>query len=177
MSSLNTIVSASVENYAQGIVIKKITNKSQLKDSQLAEVIDLALGNADYHRGIDEDGWSDVTRKSVTEYVNGVLENRSEFILVALDSDKVCGVIIGGWYRRYNTKYVSIYDLFIPKEYRRQGIAKQLLDIVTLEKIDGKPLIVQLIVYNVNDNAIELYEDWGMKSVVSQTRRMERIFE
>lgn len=161
MSRLEALLRVSTEGYFGEIQIKKITNKSQLKGSQYDEVIDLALGNCEFHKQFDEDGYSGITRKDIIEYVDSVLENRTEFVMVAISENKIGGIAIGGHYRRYNKKYVSVYDLYVGEDFRRMGVASQLLDKVAEEKIDGKPLIVELGVYGDNQNAVNLYEQWA----------------
>ena len=177
MSTLNTIGNVRKAGHSYGITVKRVTNIKQLSDKQLDEVVELTMGNHQYNSDLDKDGWGEITKEDVKKYVMGVLETRNEFITVALDMDKVCGLILGGHRRRFNVKRVNIYDLYVPKDYRKQGIAKSLLDSVYSEKIEGIPLVVGLMVYNNNDNALDLYKGWGMEPVVSQLQRMERTFK
>lgn len=173
MKSLTSIGNASKGNYFNGIVIRKVTNKKQLKGSQFDEVVELVMGNVKHHAGLDDDaGWNSIKTSDMEKYITDVLENRNEFIIIAVDDERIAGIIVGGHYRRYNRKHVSIYDLFVGEDYRRAGLGKGLLDKVTNEKIEGKPLVVELTVYDNNPNAVNLYRKWGMQSKTIQMRRV-----
>lgn len=172
MLRTEALVGVSTESYFGEVAYKKITNRKQLTDEQYETVVDLVMGNCDFHKQFDADGYSGISRKDLYEYVNSVLENRTEFIMVAVASNKVGGIAIGGHYRRYNKKYVSIYDIFVGEDFRRMGVGSKLLDKVAEEKIDGKPLIVELGVYGDNQNAVNLYEQWGMTAKIKRMRRV-----
>lgn len=59
------------------------------------------------------------------------------------------------------TAYVD--DMFVRKEYRRQGIATKIFsELESRAKIHGAERI-DLMVWNFNESALELYQSFGMK--------------
>lgn len=85
------------------------------------------------------------------------LERDPELFLVAVEGDEIVGSVIGG----YDGRRGIIYHLAVPSEYRRQGIAKRLME--TLEQRLHKLGCYKyyLLVTSKNEEALAFYDAIG----------------
>ena len=98
------------------------------------------------------------------------IQEISENIFYVIEKD---GKIIGDVaYQIKNEGYAHISGLAVAKEFQRQGIAKQAMQIL-LEKLKDKKLI-DLVTHPENEKAIKLYESLGFKKTGEQ---MENYFD
>ena len=93
--------------------------------------------------------------------------------VLAKDGDKVVG-------------YVAIYVIFeaadisnvaVRPEYRRQGIARKLLNVVLSAAKERGVMLVSLEVCENNDAAIRLYESLGFKYVATRKKYYQNTYD
>lgn len=94
------------------------------------------------------------------------LDNDNVVSFVAEDNDKVVGYILGDFKDLpylINSKIAHVSNFGVSKNYRSQGIGKQLMDaffdVCNERKIDE----IRLGVYNTNTVAYKFYENYGFK--------------
>lgn len=100
-------------------------------------------------------------------YFSSVTTNPDDLILVAADGDKLVGYISASpkiiGHRK--SKYVEIDNLGVAKDYRRQGIASQLMgECLKWAKKQGYQK-AYLLCYWKNKNAIEFYKQKGFSEI------------
>jgi ribosomal protein S18 acetylase RimI-like enzyme len=85
------------------------------------------------------------------------LERDPELFLVAVEGDEIVGSVFGG----YDGRRGIVYHLAVPSEYRRQGIAKSLME--TLEQRLHRLGCYKyyLLVTSENDEALAFYDSIG----------------
>ena len=102
-------------------------------------------------------------------YFEKIMNDENSFKYGYVLDDKIVGVIIGS---RQVTNSIPILksrdiyfidDIVVDKNYRRQGIARELyhflLEKAKLENIDS----IELVVWSFNKDAINFYKMFGMK--------------
>ena len=94
------------------------------------------------------------------------LDNDNVVSFVAEDNDRVVGYILGDFKDLpylINSKIAHVSNFGVSKNYRSQGIGKQLMDaffnVCKERKIDE----IRLGVYNINTVAYRFYENYGFK--------------
>lgn len=113
------------------------------------------------------------TSEQLRSWIQKILENEREQLIVAEISGEVVGLIV---FRSKNTKRLShtgSFTAMIKKEYRNQGIGKLLIKEL-LNWAEQNPLIekVSLGVLSTNQRAIELYKSMGF---VEEGRKIKEV--
>ena len=104
---------------------------------------------------------------SEQEFIEIVEDENHIAIAVVDEKDSIMGFGIvtlrdkSGMIEHLKTAYVD--DIFVRKEYRRQGVAKRIFEqLEKLSKEQGAERI-DLMVWEFNEAALELYQSLGMK--------------
>jgi RimJ/RimL family protein N-acetyltransferase len=113
------------------------------------------------------------TYEQLRSWIQKILENEREKLIVAEINGKVIGLIV---FRSKNTKRLShtgSFTAMINKEYRNQGIGKLLIKEL-LNWAEQNPLIekVSLGVLSTNQRAIQLYKSMGF---VEEGRKIKEV--
>ncbi|WP_407920527.1 N-acetyltransferase family protein [Gottfriedia acidiceleris] len=97
------------------------------------------------------------------EWIQSILENENETIIVAEKDDEVIGwIVFESTQNRKRLSHTGSFGMLIRNKYRGMGIGKMLLQIL-LEWAENNPLIekVSLGVFSTNHRAISLYKKMG----------------
>jgi len=99
---------------------------------------------------------------SITEW-----KRRMNNVLFALDEDKPIGMMVYVFLKLKKIKHVTnIYGVYVKKEYRTQGIGKQLLENVLTKINQNKNIIkINLHVNPKQKAALQLYKKFGFKKI------------
>jgi ribosomal protein S18 acetylase RimI-like enzyme len=113
------------------------------------------------------------TSEQLRSWIQKILENKREQLIVAEINGEVIGLIV---FRSKSTKRLShtgSFTAMIKKEYRNQGIGKLLIKEL-LNWAEQNPLIekVSLGVLSTNQRAIELYKSMGF---VEEGRKIKEV--
>ena len=98
------------------------------------------------------------------EYIKEFLENNNqEIICVASDNGKMIGFCCGKVIKSmcYTAKHGEITELFVLKEYRKQGIAKKLVFFIEIEFKKQEVNGMHVLTGNDNTQAQCLYRSCG----------------
>jgi ribosomal protein S18 acetylase RimI-like enzyme len=97
------------------------------------------------------------------EYIQNILENENETIIVAEKDGEVVGwIVFESTQNRKRMSHTGSFGILIRNNYRGLGIGKMLLQVL-LEWAEKNPLIekVSLGVFSTNHRAISLYQKMG----------------
>jgi ribosomal protein S18 acetylase RimI-like enzyme len=97
------------------------------------------------------------------EYIQNILENENETIIVAEKDGEVVGwIVFESTQNRKRMSHTGSFGMLIRNNYRGLGIGKMLLQVL-LEWAEKNPLIekVSLGVFSTNHRAISLYQKMG----------------
>ncbi|WP_312469833.1 GNAT family N-acetyltransferase [Neobacillus sp.] len=97
------------------------------------------------------------------EWIQCILENENETIIVAEKDGEVVGwIVFESTQNRKRMSHTGSIGMLIKNNYRGQGIGKMLLQVL-LEWAEKNPLIekVSLAVFSTNHRAISLYKKMG----------------
>ncbi len=113
------------------------------------------------------------TLEQLRNWINKILENEREMLIVAESKEKIVGLIV---FRSKSTKRLShtgSFTAMVKKEYRNHGIGKLLIKEL-LNWAEHNPLIekVSLGVLSTNLRAIELYKSMGF---VEEGRKIKEV--
>jgi RimJ/RimL family protein N-acetyltransferase len=111
------------------------------------------------------------------EYIQNILENENETIIVAEKDGEVVGwIVFESTQNRKRMSHTGSFGILIRNNYRGLGIGKMLLQVL-LEWAEKNPLIekVSLAVFSSNHRAISLYKK---KGIIEEGRKInEFIFD
>jgi ribosomal protein S18 acetylase RimI-like enzyme len=115
----------------------------------------------------------DETLEQIRGWVEKILENEREQLIVAEINEEVVGLIV---FRSKSTKRLShtgTFTAMVKKEYRNQGIGKLLIKEL-LNWAEQNPLIekVSLGVLSTNQRAIDLYKKMGF---IQEGRKIKEV--
>lgn len=102
-----------------------------------------------------------------------ILESENSDIIVAERDGIICGMACVDYVNRPETAYGNarsfyhVQEIAVDTEFRRQGVAKELLEFMITDAKKRKLNKIELDVWEFNDSAIEFYQAVGF----SQTRR------
>ena len=100
-------------------------------------------------------------------YLQKDLESSYRVVFIALDGDKIIGMIIGRVYRSLKTlgyeRRASMGNLFVDDNYRRKGIAKKLMLAFDKWAKERKVKTITLNIYSGHEFLKEMYEKDGFK--------------
>lgn len=101
-------------------------------------------------------------RKQQRNWIENILANDNETMLVAETSMGVVGWIVFLSSNRLRLSYTGSFGMMVDKDFRNKGIGKLLIEGL-LGWADSNPLIekVSLGVFSTNDRAIALYKKMG----------------
>ncbi|WP_335869470.1 GNAT family N-acetyltransferase [Bacillus sp. 2205SS5-2] len=96
------------------------------------------------------------------EWIQGLLENEKNTLLVAEVNGEVVGWVVFISQDRKRTAHTGSFGIMISKKYRGIGVGKRLLTAL-LDWAEKNPLIekVSLGVFSTNDRAISMYRKMG----------------
>jgi ribosomal protein S18 acetylase RimI-like enzyme len=103
---------------------------------------------------------ADVTPPSVTDSVeglNGLIQEPGAVLLVATIEGRIVGSVIGGW----DGWRGNIYRLAVTPEYRRMGIARQLVKEISRLLLDKGARRLSALVEHEHPWAIDFWESLG----------------
>lgn len=102
-----------------------------------------------------------------------ILEGEKSDIIIAERDGIICGMACVDYVNRPETPYgkarsfYHVQEIAVDVEFRRQGVAKELLEFMVADAKKRKFDKIELDVWEFNDSAIQFYEKVGF----SQTRR------
>lgn len=98
---------------------------------------------------------------SINDLRKKLVESKDEDYLVY---ENEVGIVAQGLIEKKNSRFAQIGGLYVQREYRRNGIARSILEglINCISKTDLDPC---LIVRKDNKNAVMLYEEYGFERV------------
>lgn len=113
------------------------------------------------------------TTEQIKNWIEKILENDKENLIVAESKEKIVGLIV---FRSKSTKRLSHtgnFTTMVKKEYRNQGIGKLLIKEL-LNWAESNPLLekVSLGVLSTNQRAIELYKSMGF---IEEGRKIKEV--
>ncbi|WP_246197224.1 GNAT family N-acetyltransferase [Cytobacillus depressus] len=113
------------------------------------------------------------TLEQQREWIQGLLENRIETLIVAEINGEVVGWIVFLSQYRKRLSHTGSFGMMISKRYRGMGIGKMLIRAL-LDWAEKNPLIekVCLGVFSTNHRAISLYKSMGF---VEEGRKIKEI--
>lgn len=109
----------------------------------------------------------------IRDFAKVILESENSDIIVAERDGMVCGMACVDYVNRPETVYGNarsfyhVQEIAVDVEFRRQGVAKELLEFMVVDAKKRKLNKIELDVWEFNDSAIEFYQAVGF----SQTRR------
>ena len=111
--------------------------------------------------------------ESGRQFIQARLDNNESVILVALDTDKSTPVGFTQLYPTYSSVRVLknwiLNDLYVDKEYRKQGIGEKLIQTAMNFAKENNSKFVQLSTAVDNYTAQSLYEQIGFKKQEPET--------
>ncbi|WP_163099792.1 GNAT family N-acetyltransferase [Peribacillus alkalitolerans] len=118
------------------------------------------ISESDYFIAVSDE--YNKTLEQQREWLQKLLENDRETILVAEINGVVVGLIVFSSQNRKRLSHTGSFGMMISKDYRNIGIGKMLLKSL-LEWATNNPLIekVSLGVFSTNHRAISLYKSMG----------------
>ena len=132
----------------------------------IAQILELCREVRQIHIDLLEGYFTEQDDDIEQQFFLETLENDNVVSLVAEDNDKVVGYILGDFKDLpylINSKIAHVSNFGVSKNYRSQGIGKQLMDaffdICKERKVDE----IRLGVYNINTVAYRFYEKYGFK--------------
>ena len=107
------------------------------------------------------------------DYAYTLMYGENSDIIVAERNGEICGMACVDYVHRPETAYgkarsfYHVQEIAVDENYRRQGVAKELLDFMIADTRKRKLKKIELDVWEFNDSAIEFYQATGFK----ETRR------
>ena len=149
--------------------------------SELQAVIDLWIDQYDYHHEIDSEYYVPVTeklKKEFSAYLESAIIADTPHILVAKNEERIIGFITfelssADYFDAAIKKYGSVIELFVHKDYRREGIGKALMDEVENYFREQGISHIELQCSSYNNIALDFYHKSGYKN--SQTLLIKKL--
>jgi RimJ/RimL family protein N-acetyltransferase len=141
--------------------INSIIRPGQLNDAKIVlEIQQEVISESDYLITISEE--FNKTTEQQSKWIQKILENERETIIVAEVGDEVVGWLVFQSQSRKRLAHIGSFGMMIRKEYRNKGIGKLLIKAL-LDCAEKDPLIekVSLGVFSTNHSAIDLYKSMG----------------
>lgn len=111
--------------------------------------------------------------EEIRDFAKIILESENSDIIVVEHDEKICGMACVDYVNRPETPYgkarsfYHVQEIAVDAKFRRQGVAKELLEFMIADAKKRKLDKIELDVWEFNDSAIKFYEKVGF----SQTRR------
>ena len=101
-------------------------------------------------------------------YVDQLLNDDHMVFLVAMDNEKVTGGLVAYVLKKFEQQRseIYIYDLAVGEDYRRQGIATELIESLKSIARDIGAWVIYVQADYVDPPAIKLYESLGTREEV-----------
>lgn len=109
----------------------------------------------------------------IRDFAKVILNGENSDIIVAERNGVICGMVCVDYVNKPETPYSKarsfyhVQEIAVDKHFRRQGVAKELLDFMVTDARKRKLEKIELDVWEFNDSAIEFYQAVGFR----QTRR------
>lgn len=125
----------------------------------------LNIKDAEVLQNLDQIIYGKEKRPNLTpiDHINNMLKKKSDYYIVAFVGDKTVGWIIGNTIERFMGKQMLLYEIDVLPDYRKQGIAKALIEYLKniCKKKDYKEMWV--LTDNANSAALKTYTTTGGK--------------
>jgi len=142
--------------------VKCIIRTGKLEDAEaILSIENAVISERDYLITLYEE-LSETSVEQKREWIQELLENKKETLLVAELNSQVVGWIAFYSQKRKRLSHTGSFTMMIGKKFRGMGIGKMLVKAL-LEWSKKNPLIekVSLGVFSTNYRAISLYKDMG----------------
>lgn len=144
----------------------------KIRPAEICDISALKLLYAeldDFHRQALPEVFSSSFHRS-EEYFQKILTEPHSLVLVAEEEENLLGFVHLYWglssvFFLKPQKFVVIEDLLVKKEFRRQGIGRQLMVCAQQWAREQKADLVELNVWEFNDTGRSFYESLGYKTV------------
>ncbi|MCA9383679.1 GNAT family N-acetyltransferase [Candidatus Dojkabacteria bacterium] len=149
--------------------------------SELQAVIDLWIDQYDYHHEIDSEYYVPVTeklKKEFSAYLESAISAGTPRILVSKKEEHIIGFITfelsnADYFDAAIKQYGSVIELFVHKDYRREGVGKSLMNEVEDYFRQQGISHIELQCSSFNDIALDFYQKSGYKN--SQTLLIKKL--
>lgn len=112
-------------------------------------------------------------RTEIRDFAKVIMNGENSDIIVAERNGVICGMVCVDYVNKPETPYSKarsfyhVQEIAVDVNYRRQGVAKELLEFMITDAKKRKLGKIELDVWEFNDSAIEFYQAVGFR----QTRR------
>lgn len=141
--------------------------KAQEKD--LEELFNLHNETSVLHEKELKDYLGKLSKKEELNYLKDSLKDEKKVVYVARSEDGFLGYIICGYFERWpifkNRKVGFIESIGVKKEYRKKGVASQLLEQAVAWFKEQGYAEIDLNVFSFNEDAIKFYEKHNFSSL------------
>lgn len=109
----------------------------------------------------------------IRDFVQVMMNDENSDIIVAERDGIICGMVCVDYVNKPETPYSKarsfyhVQEIAVDENYRRKGVAKELLEFMVVEAKKRKLHRIELDVWEFNTSAIEFYQAVGFK----ETRR------
>ena len=107
--------------------------------------------------------------EEIREFAKVILNGENSDIIVAERDGVICGMVCVDYVQKPETPYSKarnfyhVQEIAVDKNYRRQGVAKELLEFMSADAKKRNLNKIELDVWEFNDSAIEFYQAVGFK--------------
>jgi ribosomal protein S18 acetylase RimI-like enzyme len=108
------------------------------------------------------------------DFIKSIIEGDNGIIFVAETENEIIGYCFASIHEIKNhdvfhdMKYVEIDDLCVDEKCRQKGIGRKLFEKVKIFAKEREAKIIELSVWEFNQNAIKFYENLGMKTRINK---------
>lgn len=109
----------------------------------------------------------------IRDFAKVIMNGENSDIIVAERNGVICGMVCVDYVNKPETPYSKarsfyhVQEIVVDKHFRRQGVAKELLDYIVADAKKRNLGRIELDVWEFNESAIEFYQAVGFR----QTRR------
>lgn len=109
----------------------------------------------------------------IRDFAKVIMNGENSDIIVAERNGVICGMVCADYVNKPETPYSKarsfyhVQEIVVDKHFRRQGVAKELLDYIVADAKKRNLGRIELDVWEFNESAIEFYQAVGFR----QTRR------
>ena len=143
------------------------------EEKDLDRINDLRKQVNDIHVKGRPDVFREGFGEEIRDLAKEILEGESSDIIVVERDGIICGMACVDYVNRPETAYTKarsfyhVQEIAVDVKFRRQGVARELLEFMTADAKKRKFNKIELDVWEFNDSAIQFYEEIGF----NQTRR------
>ena len=105
----------------------------------------------------------------IRDFVKIIMNGENSDIIVAERNGMICGMVCVDYVNKPESPYSKarsfyhVQEIAVDEKYRRQGVAKELLEFMIEEAKKRKLGKIELEVWEFNDSAIEFYQAVGFR--------------